>query len=271
MNTEQIEQLAVQMAEQMPINLEFNLTYILSIVLASAGGYYLHSYLKKRGEKYATKDDFKRLLDQLEKNTTVINKIESQILNKFWTKEENTAIEREKLEELMHATKADLKRLLDESDINTVATKNLESQLSYEFSTKKENIAIRRQKLEELMYAAYQIRDWTSQIESNVIAGNSYDLEGNPALRVKIYGGLYFQHLRSEVNTLYNSVLLLNTILSDVAKELVAYHGSPDPNNYKIINDKYRTKIVVINKIINKKIQALEKKALKLMEVFMPE
>lgn len=60
----------------------------LAILFVSAIGTYLASYLKKKGENVATKEDFNGLLNQLKTNTEAVEDIKSQFNERNWVNQQ---------------------------------------------------------------------------------------------------------------------------------------------------------------------------------------
>lgn len=78
------------------------LTLVLMLV-AGAIGSWVASYFRARGERYATKADFKELLSELETMTNATESIKSNLEHETWAAKEEKLIKRQKLEELVTA------------------------------------------------------------------------------------------------------------------------------------------------------------------------
>jgi len=80
---EDIEQLSsllnkVQFKSELDI-----VSYIIVLVMAACGTF-LVAYLKQRGKRYATKEEFDELLEELRKNTEAVEEIKTKFSEKFW-------------------------------------------------------------------------------------------------------------------------------------------------------------------------------------------
>src|SRR6266403_4090983 len=73
---------------------------VLTRVVAGLAAYF-GAYLKRKGENFATKEDFDNLRAQLQTNTRVVEEIKSEFGQRDWAAREWAAIRRAKLEELV--------------------------------------------------------------------------------------------------------------------------------------------------------------------------
>jgi hypothetical protein len=102
LNNEEITRLA-----ELIVNKQLHLhwqTYLLSgllLFIISAGGTYVGSYFKKRGETKALNTDQKEILRQLKVNSEATEKIKHQVEHKVWKEKEVSALKKEKLELLL--------------------------------------------------------------------------------------------------------------------------------------------------------------------------
>lgn len=102
MTPEQIEVVVKAVAEQRAIaDWWFHLVFFLATVVMSAFGAYFGAYWKKRGEHFATKQDFESLLDQITQTTKATTAIRSQIEHADWTRKEYITLKRQKAEALL--------------------------------------------------------------------------------------------------------------------------------------------------------------------------
>src|SRR5262249_269029 len=74
-----------------PIVLAWTLTTLGALFV----GGFLTSYMKKKGENYATKEDAKDILDQLKTNTQATKEIESKISGELWNKQKQWEMKKE--------------------------------------------------------------------------------------------------------------------------------------------------------------------------------
>jgi len=81
--------------------------YILFIVLPFIGAF-IGAYAKRKGENLATKEDFKKVLDQIEQQAKAVKGIEERIAHEYIEKREISKIQREKLEQIYEALSAEL-------------------------------------------------------------------------------------------------------------------------------------------------------------------
>jgi hypothetical protein len=80
------------------------LEYVILLgVLALGGvvGSFLTAYAKKRGENFATKEDFNQLMEQVRLQTKVTEEIKSEIANEKWIQERRWDFKREVYSELL--------------------------------------------------------------------------------------------------------------------------------------------------------------------------
>ncbi len=73
--------------------------YLLFILTAFFSAF-LGAYAKTKGKNFATKEDFNELITQIEKQTSVVKKIEEQIVHDYLEKRERLKTRREKLEQI---------------------------------------------------------------------------------------------------------------------------------------------------------------------------
>lgn len=77
--------------------------FLLITLLIGMLGSFIGEYVRKRGEHLATKADFQSLLDQLEKNTRLVEEIKSDVAHRDWNERERIGLLRTKIEELVRA------------------------------------------------------------------------------------------------------------------------------------------------------------------------
>src|ERR1017187_3205456 len=73
---------------------------VITAVLAG-GGAYLGSYLKKKGENWATQEDIDKLVKQVAIVTQTTKEIEAKITNEVWERQRKWDLKREALFEAM--------------------------------------------------------------------------------------------------------------------------------------------------------------------------
>lgn len=71
------------------------LAWVLSTVGALFVGGYLASYMKKKGENYATKEDAADILTQIKVTTQATKEIESKISSELWNKQKQWEVKKE--------------------------------------------------------------------------------------------------------------------------------------------------------------------------------
>lgn len=102
MTEEMIKAIALQIVnEQLLQNWKFYLLILSFGFLSAVGSAYISSYMKKRGEYFATRADFEAMLDQVKKTTSAAEKIRADISHLDWSSREWKTIRRVKLEELL--------------------------------------------------------------------------------------------------------------------------------------------------------------------------
>jgi len=87
--------------DQLLLNWRFYALICGLCLLASAAGFWLASYFKKRGETFATKADMQEILRQVSETTRVTEEVRSTISQADWTAREWRTTRRLKLEELL--------------------------------------------------------------------------------------------------------------------------------------------------------------------------
>lgn len=95
-------------------------------VVSSALGSYISSYFKKRGEAFATKTDFKELLDQLKESTHLAEEIKADVQSKYGEAASMRALLRDRTEAIIMAT-FDLELWLEQARSKALEGKSTES------------------------------------------------------------------------------------------------------------------------------------------------
>jgi hypothetical protein len=122
MDKETIQQIAAEVIARLPFGDRYWLFLAINvIVMASAAGFaaWFGSFLKTKGQNFATKRDFDDLQKQLSANTELVEGIKSEVSQRDWTQREWTNLRRVKLEALlekMHESEAYLERLRSSCD-----------------------------------------------------------------------------------------------------------------------------------------------------------
>lgn len=80
--------------------------YLLFIVLPFFGAF-IGAYAKRKGENLATKEDFEKVLTQVEQQVKAVKGIEEKIIHEYIEKREMLKIQREKLEQIYEALSAE--------------------------------------------------------------------------------------------------------------------------------------------------------------------
>lgn len=105
MNKQLISDIANEIVNQTILeNYKFYLVLICLVLVTSAFSLFVGSYLRKRGENYATKQDFEDILTQVKQTTTATEEIKSTINSQHSQEEDKRKTTRDKLEEIFHAT-----------------------------------------------------------------------------------------------------------------------------------------------------------------------
>ncbi|MDR6993249.1 hypothetical protein [Luteimonas sp. 3794] len=119
MNAEQIHALAqVIAAEQTPTWASW-IVWVALIAVASAVGAFAGAYLRKRGENYATKQDFDELKQRLRETTEVAEQVRIDLAHNDWMSREWKLLRRQKAEELLAALNASV-QYIDEKSVAIV-------------------------------------------------------------------------------------------------------------------------------------------------------
>ena len=98
--------------DQLLLNWRFYALVCALTLIASAAGNWLGSYIKKRGETFATKADMQEILKQLHDTTRVTEEVRSAVSHADWVAREWRTTRRLKLEELL-STAYSIDRWLD--------------------------------------------------------------------------------------------------------------------------------------------------------------
>jgi hypothetical protein len=104
MDKETIQQIATEVVAQLPFGARYSVVYGVVTILIAGLGVWLGSFLKTKGQNFATKQDFNELQKQLKANTELIETIKSEVSQRDWAQREWTNLRRTKLEELMEKT-----------------------------------------------------------------------------------------------------------------------------------------------------------------------
>jgi hypothetical protein len=102
MDQETIRKIAEEVGHYLP---DYRWVLIAQVVITALGAgiaAYVGSFLKTRGQNFATKADFGMLLDQLSVQTKAVETIKSEISQKDWAAREWANLRRLKLEELLN-------------------------------------------------------------------------------------------------------------------------------------------------------------------------
>lgn len=79
----------------------------LFVILLSFFGAYIGAYAKRKGENLATKEDFEKVLSQVERQVKTVKGIEEKIIHEYIEERELLKIQREKLEQIYEALSAE--------------------------------------------------------------------------------------------------------------------------------------------------------------------
>jgi hypothetical protein len=104
MDKETIGQIAAEVIARLPFGDRYWLFLAINvIIMALAAGFaaWFGSFLKTKGQNFATKRDFDELLKQLRANTELVETIKSEVSQRDWARREWTNLRRVKLEELL--------------------------------------------------------------------------------------------------------------------------------------------------------------------------
>lgn len=105
MNKQLISEIANEIVNQTIYeNYKFYLILLNLVIITSAVSFFAGSYLKRRGENYATKQDFEDILSQVKKTTTATEEIRTKIVAEHSQEEDKRKTTRDKLEKIFHAT-----------------------------------------------------------------------------------------------------------------------------------------------------------------------
>jgi hypothetical protein len=117
MDKETIQQIAAEVVARLPFGDRYWLFLAINVIfMALAAGFaaWFGSFLKTKGQNFATKRDFDDLQKQLRANTELVEGIKSEVSQRDWALREWTNLRRVKLEALlekMHESEAYLDRL----------------------------------------------------------------------------------------------------------------------------------------------------------------
>jgi len=111
-----IKQIAAEIAAQLPFGERTGLVlvlYVISTAVAAGLAAWFGSFLKTKGQNFATKQDFDELLKQQRATAEAVETIKSDVAQRDWAQREWTNLRRLKLEALldrMHECEVDLDR-----------------------------------------------------------------------------------------------------------------------------------------------------------------
>jgi hypothetical protein len=83
--------------------MDFTWAYVLVPFISAGGGAYLGSYLKKKGENLATKEDIDDVVEQMKLVTKATKEIEAKISNEVWDRQRQWELKREAVYMVMQA------------------------------------------------------------------------------------------------------------------------------------------------------------------------
>jgi hypothetical protein len=98
-----IQKIAAEVVARLPFGDHYGLFLVINVLvmaLAAALAAFAGSYLKTRGQHFATKADFDSLQDQLSAQTRLVETIKSDVAQKDWAQREWANLRRLKLEAL---------------------------------------------------------------------------------------------------------------------------------------------------------------------------
>jgi hypothetical protein len=101
MDKETIQQIATEIVAHLPFGARYSVVYAVVTVLIAGLGVWFGSFLKTKGQNFATKQDFHELQKQLKANTELIETIKSEVSQRDWAQREWTTLRRIKLEALL--------------------------------------------------------------------------------------------------------------------------------------------------------------------------
>jgi hypothetical protein len=90
--------------EEILLNWRLWILMFIIWLISIAANNFISKYLEKRGEALATKADFNKLLEMLEKQTEATERIKSTISHEEWSLKENKLVRRQNLEELIETS-----------------------------------------------------------------------------------------------------------------------------------------------------------------------
>jgi hypothetical protein len=105
MDKETIQQIATEVVAQLPFGARYSVVYGVVTVLIAGLSIWFGSFLKTKGQNFATKQDFDELQKQLKANTELVETIKSEVGQKDWASREWTNLRRTKLEALLTAVR----------------------------------------------------------------------------------------------------------------------------------------------------------------------
>jgi hypothetical protein len=94
MDKETIQQIATEVVAQLPFGARYSVVYGVVTVLIGGLGIWFGSFLKTKGQNFATKQDFNELQKQLKANTELVETIKAEVGQKDWAQREWTTLRR---------------------------------------------------------------------------------------------------------------------------------------------------------------------------------
>ena len=101
MDKETIQQIATEVVAQLPFGARYSVVYGVVTVLIADLSIWFGSFLKTKGQNFATKQDFNELQKQLKANTELVETIKAEVGQRDWTARERTSLRRIQLEALL--------------------------------------------------------------------------------------------------------------------------------------------------------------------------
>lgn len=120
MNPQELKKLAEEIANQgITLGVAEYLIIFGLFIIGGLFGVYVSSYLKKKGEHLATKEDFDKLLDQLKKQTKETEKIKDELKKTSWLEQRRWDLKQKLYWEMAQITHKEKKQfILAKHEIN---------------------------------------------------------------------------------------------------------------------------------------------------------
>jgi hypothetical protein len=181
--------------------------YFVTTVLGAGVGAFFGSYLRKKGENWATHEDIDKLVDQMKAVTLAQKEIEAKISNEMWERQRKWEVKREALFEAMKEIGSVEYALINLIQTYATARTDLEPNTPDRMREKSAAtgtwntalVSFKKTKLLAILVCGQELRDAFAALEQSIIAYASETVSGD-------HGTTSFATVRQQMDALIQSV-----------------------------------------------------------------